>query len=65
MGMEGEEAIKILRSMVRDSLLDAGVVNLLEKNFDEINFVRELTQKSANVEYVEFVAQLENEISKG
>lgn len=49
-GMSAQEVSSVLRTMVRSGSLDGGIVDLLEKNYDEINMLRLTTQKeSVNV----------------
>jgi len=59
-----EPAIRILNDMVKNNILDANVVEVLENNYDVFNALRESTQKSAYVEYSEFETELANNIEK-
>lgn len=50
-GMPKEQAVKVLDDMVKNSALDAYVVEVLKSNFDEVNEFRKIAQASAAEEY--------------
>ena len=54
-GMESEGAKKVLNDMVANNSLDGNVVNILIKNFDEINSLREKAQEDASIRYANFL----------
>jgi len=50
-GMTGDKALQVLQHMVNASALDAGIVSLLQRNFDEVNSLRAAAQAASAEEY--------------
>ncbi len=49
--MSGDKALQILQQMAAASALDAGIVSLLQRNFDEVNSLRAAAQAASVEEY--------------
>jgi len=54
LGMNSEEALKILTGMVENGGIDGGIVEIVKANFSRINDVRIKAQQDALEEYVSF-----------
>ncbi len=50
-GMTGDKALHVLQQMAKASALDAGIVSLLQRNFDEVNSIRAAAQAASVEEY--------------
>lgn len=57
-GMSADRAFAVMNTMVANSALDGNVVNLLAKNFDEINSIRIAAQGASVSEYRDLQHQL-------
>ncbi len=60
-GMELNEALRILRTMAERQKLDGSVVEVLEKNKEEVNEQRRLAQSQESLEYRHFDRAAEDE----
>lgn len=58
-GMSSEGVIKVLRGMVKASILDGEIVELLEDNFREVQIIREKAQTQAFERFERFYAKIE------
>jgi HD-GYP domain-containing protein (c-di-GMP phosphodiesterase class II) len=56
-GMTGDKSMEVLSSMARSQALDAGIVELVGKNRDEINDIRVSAQQESMVLYRELVGK--------
>lgn len=54
-GMDFDSAEKILRSMVANNELDGGIVDLLLRNYHELDNIREVSQAEAAKQYEKFL----------
>lgn len=54
-GMEDERAITVLNNMVKNGAIDKNIVDILIKNFHEINNLREDSQRQASEQYEKFL----------
>lgn len=58
-GMDADTAIKVLRNMADNDSADAGVVKVVEINFDKLNKVRKDAQEEALNRYNDFIMRIE------
>jgi len=57
-GMTPDAAMSVLGSMVKSEALDARVVDMLDRNFDQINTARLAAQTAAGREYGQLLHRL-------
>ncbi len=57
-GMDKTSAIEVLHSMADEDELDKNLVHMVVKHFDQINEIRDLSQKEAILEYEAFQEKL-------
>ncbi len=58
-GMSPDAARELLRTMAENDSVDAGVVRVVEDNFDALNATRERAQDEARKRYSDFVMRIE------
>lgn len=55
-GMKKESALNVLDNMARGNKIDKSIVEIVAKNYDEINSARIAAQETSMLEYTQFVA---------
>lgn len=58
-GMDREAVIEVIRGMAESGSLDRGIVDALDEAFDRVNSVRMEAQAAAQLEYEEFLDELQ------
>lgn len=61
-GMDRNKSLKILKEMAKNLALDYSVVDVLEKNYDDINDIRSTAQETSGKEYRQFLFSTEKAV---